>query len=210
MEMKGKVAVITGAGRGIGRAIALRCAREGMHVVLAGIGLESLSETERDLQALGAQTLIVQTDVSKLSDVENLADQAFAAFDTVDLLVNNAGVAAPGSVLESTFDDWKWVIGVNFYGVLHGVKLFAPRLIEQATPSRIVNVSSVAGIIPDGESYARNQTCCFVADRESLRRIGNESAARAGIGRSVPAGSRRSSTVATTRGRTVLAARRRS
>ena len=133
------------------------------------IYLESLSETERDLQALGAQTLIVQTDVSKLSDVENLADQAFASFDTVDLLVNNAGVASPGSVLESTFDDWKWVIGVNFYGVLHGVKLFAPRLMEQATSSRIVNVSSLAGIIPSGESYGVSKHAVLLLT-ESLHR----------------------------------------
>ena len=99
-ELKGKVAVITGAGRGIGRGIALQCAKEGMKIVLAGIGLESLTKTAADLKVMGADTLIVQTDVSLLADVENLAEKSFEAFGSVHLLVNNAGVAVPGSVCQ--------------------------------------------------------------------------------------------------------------
>ena len=152
-SFKGKVAVITGAGRGIGRGIALHCAQEGMKVVLAGIGLESLSKTAADLQALGAEVLIVQTDVSQLAAVENLAEQSFATFGAVDLLVNNAGVAVPVSVLESTFDDWNWVMQVNFYGVLYGVKVFVPKMMKQKSQSYVVNVSSLSGIAPGGGSY---------------------------------------------------------
>lgn len=152
-DFTGKVAVITGAGRGIGRGIALRCAQEGMKIVLVGIGIESLTKTADDLQAMGAETLIVQTDVSQLTDVENLAEKSFAAFGVVDLLVNNAGVAVPASVLDSTMDDWNWVMNVNFYGVLYGVKTFVPRLMEQETTSHVVNVSSLSGIAPGGGSY---------------------------------------------------------
>jgi NAD(P)-dependent dehydrogenase (short-subunit alcohol dehydrogenase family) len=152
-DFKDKVAVITGAGRGIGRGIALRCAQEGMKVVLAGYGIESISKTASDLQEIGAETLVVQTDVSQLADVENLAEKSYASFGQVDLLVNNAGVYAPGSVLSSTIDDWNWVIDVNFYGVLYGIKTFTPRMIAQETPCHVVNVSSLSGIVPGGRSY---------------------------------------------------------
>lgn len=152
-DFTGKVAVITGAGRGIGRGIALHCAQEGMKVVLAGIGMVSLTKTAADLKAIGAETLIVQTDVSQLADVENLAERSFTAFGAVDLLVNNAGVAVPASVLDSTIDDWNWVMNVNFYGVLYGVRAFIPHMMEQETTSHVVNVSSLAGIAPGGGSY---------------------------------------------------------
>jgi NAD(P)-dependent dehydrogenase (short-subunit alcohol dehydrogenase family) len=148
-----KVAVITGAGRGIGRGIALHCAQQGMKIVLAGIGMESLTKTAADLKALNAETLIVQTDTSQLEDIENLADKCYAKFGVVDLLVNNAGVAVPASILGSTLDDWNWVMNVNFYGVLYSVKVFVPRLMEQATTSHVVNVSSLSGIAPGGSSY---------------------------------------------------------
>jgi NAD(P)-dependent dehydrogenase (short-subunit alcohol dehydrogenase family) len=150
---KDKVAVITGAGRGIGRGIALHCAKEGMKVVLAGIGMESLTNTAADLDALGVESLIVQTDVSRVEEVENLAEATYEAFGQVDLLVNNAGVAAPGPVLGNTLDDWNWVMGVNFYGVLYGVKIFVPRMIAQETTSHVVNVSSLSGLAPGGGSY---------------------------------------------------------
>ena len=152
-EFRDKVAVITGAGRGIGRGIALRCAQEGMKVVLAGIGMESLTKTAADLQALGAETLIVQTDVSQLPDMENLAEKSYEAFGKVDLLVNNAGVAVLASVLDSTIDDWNWVMNVNFFGVLFGVKTFIPRMMEQTTDCHVVNVSSLSGIGMGGGSY---------------------------------------------------------
>lgn len=141
-----KVAVITGAGRGIGRGVALRCAQEGMKVVLAGIGMESLAKTAADLQAMGAETLIVQTDVSLPEEMEALAAKSFATFGAVHLLVNNAGVALPSSVLESTMDDWNWLMGVNFFGMLYGTRIFIPRMMEQKTSSHVVNVSSLAGV----------------------------------------------------------------
>jgi NADP-dependent 3-hydroxy acid dehydrogenase YdfG len=148
-DFRGKVAVITGAGRGIGRAIAFRCAKEGMKVVLAGIGMESLTKTDSDLKAMGAETLVVQTDVSLQDNVENLAEKSFEAFGEVHLLCNNAGVNARGTtVLHSTMDDWNWVMDVNFYGVLYGIRAFVPRMIERGTVGHVVNISSLAGFVP--------------------------------------------------------------
>ena len=152
-DLCGRVAVITGAGRGIGRGIALHCAKERMKVVLAGIGMESLTKTAADLKAMGAETLVVQTDVSLVADVENLTEKSFAAFGGVHLLVNNAGVGVPGTTWQISTDDWNWVMGVNFYGVLHGVRAFIPHMIEQGTESHIVNVSSLAGVVEASGSY---------------------------------------------------------
>ena len=166
-EFRDKVAVITGAGRGIGRGIALQCAKEGMKIVLAGIGLESLTKTAVDLKAMGVETLIVQTDVSLLADVENLAEKSFEAFRAVHLLVNNAGVAVPGSVLDISLNDWNWQMGVNFYGVLYGVRTFIPRMIEQDTASHVVNVSSLSGVI-EGEGPYDVSKHAVVALTEAL------------------------------------------
>ncbi|MEN8125802.1 MAG: SDR family NAD(P)-dependent oxidoreductase [Bacteroidota bacterium] len=172
-DLTDKVAVITGAGRGIGRGIALHCARHGMKVVLAGSGMESLTKTAADIEALNAETLIVQTDVSKLEDIENLANQSYEKFGSVDLLVNNAGVAVPASVLNSTLDDWNWVMNVNFYGALYSAKVFVPRLIEQTTPSHVVNVSSLSGITPGGSSYGVSKHAVFVLTESLYLELAN-------------------------------------
>jgi NAD(P)-dependent dehydrogenase (short-subunit alcohol dehydrogenase family) len=151
---RGKVAVITGAGRGIGRGIALRCGQEGMKVVLAGINLGSLLKTEKDLKNMGVSTLSVQTDVSKNEDVERLLDKTLSEFSKVHLLVNNAGVVVAKSILESNYTDWKWVMGVNFFGVLYGIKTFLPTMIQQNEECYIVNVSSLNGVICAESMYA--------------------------------------------------------
>ena len=166
-RLAGKVAVITGAGRGIGRGIALHCAKEGMKVVLAGFGMESLTKTAADLEALGAETLIVQTDVSQVEQVENLAAATVEAFGQVDLLVNNAGAAGPGKTLEITLDDWNWIMGVNFYGVLYCLRAFVPRMIKREQPSHVVNVSSLSGVVPGRGPYGVSKHA-VVALTESL------------------------------------------
>jgi len=145
-EFKDKVAVITGAASGIGRAIAERCAHEGMKVVLADIEEEALAQTEKDMKDAGWDVLSVLTDVSKFSDVEALAQKTLDAFGVVHLLCNNAGVGAGTSVWESTLADWKWVMGVNLWSVIYGVRIFVPIMIEQDSESHIVNTSSVAGL----------------------------------------------------------------
>lgn len=147
-EFTDKIAVITGASSGIGFGIAERCAQEGMKVVLAGINLENLGNAEKELKQTGAETLCVQTDVSKREDIEILAKKTIDHFGAVHLLVNNAGLGAGLSIWESTWSDWDWVMGVNLWGVIYGLKVFVPIMLEQDVPCHIVNTSSIAGLLP--------------------------------------------------------------
>jgi len=147
-EFKGKVAVVTGAANGIGYGIAERCAQLGMKVVLAGINEDNLLKAEESLQKTGAITLIVRTDVSKREDVEALAQKTLDVFGAVHLLVNNAGVGAGTTIWDSTWEDWEWVIDVNLWGVIHGVKVFMPIMLAQDVESHIVNVASIGGLLP--------------------------------------------------------------
>lgn len=147
-EFAGKVAVITGAASGIGRALAERSAREGMKVVLADIEEPALARAGAELEASGATVLAVPTDVAKLADIENLARRTIEAFGAVHLLVNNAGVGAGGAAWESTQADWEWVMGVNLWGVIHGLRVFVPIMLSQDTEGHIVNTSSMAGLLP--------------------------------------------------------------
>jgi len=168
-EFKGKVAVITGAASGIGRGIAERCVREGMKVVLADIEQANLIQAEAELKTAGATVLAAKTDVSKRSDVESLARQAFDAFGQVHLLFNNAGVGAGGAPWEATWNDWEWVMGVNLWGAIHGVKVFTPLMLQQNTECHIINTSSTAGLIVGGFSAPYSVTKhAVVALSESL------------------------------------------
>jgi NAD(P)-dependent dehydrogenase (short-subunit alcohol dehydrogenase family) len=147
-EFKDKVAVITGAANGIGFGIAERCAQLGMKVVLAGINAENLAAAEEKLKSTGAALLCVRTYVSKREEVEALAQKSLDTFGAVHLLVNNAGVGAGSNVWESSWEDWEWVIDVNLWGVIYGVKIFTPIMLAQDTEAHIVNVASVAGLVP--------------------------------------------------------------
>ena len=168
-EFAGKVAVITGAASGIGRAIAEWCVRAGMKVVLADIDDGPLNKTRAELEAMGGNVLCVRTDVSKRSDVESLAQKAFDTFGSVHLLFNNAGVAAGGPPWEATWNDWEWVIGVNLWGVIHGVKVFTPLMMAQNTECHILNTSSSAGLTAGGISAPYSVTKhAVVALSESL------------------------------------------
>lgn len=157
-DFAGKVAVVTGAASGIGRAIAERCVQEGMKVALADVDEARLEAAGADLRAMGGTVLCVRTDVSKRGDVEELARRAFDAFGQVHLLFNNAGVAAGGAPWEATWNDWEWVIGVNLWGVIHGVKVFTPRILEQKTECHIVNTASMAGLMAGGISSSYSVT----------------------------------------------------
>jgi NAD(P)-dependent dehydrogenase (short-subunit alcohol dehydrogenase family) len=168
-EFRGKVAVITGAASGIGRGIAEKCVGEGMKVVLADIDEAALSEVESELKSMGGAVLRVLTDVSKRSDIESLARMAFDTFGGVHLLFNNAGVAAGGPPWEATWNDWEWVIGVNLWGVIHGVKVFTPLMLAQNTECHIINTSSGAGLTAGGFSAPYSVTKhAVVALSESL------------------------------------------
>src|SRR5437588_10408324 len=140
-EFQGKVAVVTGAASGIGRALATRCAQEGMKVVLADIEEQALMQASQELHDTGASVLAVQTDVSKAGDVEALAQQAFDTYGAVHLLFNNAGVGTGMTVWESSLADWQWVLGVNLWGVIHGIHYFGPRMLAQDSEGHIVNTA---------------------------------------------------------------------
>jgi NAD(P)-dependent dehydrogenase (short-subunit alcohol dehydrogenase family) len=146
-DFQSKVAVITGAASGIGRALAEECVLEGMKVVLADVEEQALSRTVDELRNLGGEVRSVQTDVSSAESVEALAEDAFTAYGAVHLLFNNAGVAAGSTVWESSLADWKWVLGVNLWGVIHGVHYFVPRMLAQNEQCHIVNTASSAGLI---------------------------------------------------------------
>ncbi len=143
---QGKVAVVTGAASGIGRALAERCAKEEMKVVLADIEEPALMQASRDLAVQGAQVLAVPTDVSQAGEVETLARKAFETYSAVHLLFNNAGVGAGKSAWESSLAAWEWVLGVNLWGVIHGIHFFVPRMLEQRSEGHIVNTASMAGL----------------------------------------------------------------
>jgi len=123
-------------------------------VVLADIEEEALTLAERDVKALGASTLTVITDVSKANSVEALAKKTLDTFGAVHLLCNNAGVIANGSAWGSTLRDWKWVMGVNLWGVIHGIHVFVPIMLEQSTECHIVNTASMAGLASPAPTYA--------------------------------------------------------
>lgn len=145
-ELNGRVAVVTGAASGIGLALCQRFGREGMHVVLADIDEERLANAERAIKATGTATLAVRTDVSQETDVQALAEATLSAFGAVHVVCNNAGVfPRPGSLWEQTPQDWAWIIGVNVWGPINGLRTFVPILLEQNTEGHIVNTASVAG-----------------------------------------------------------------
>jgi NAD(P)-dependent dehydrogenase (short-subunit alcohol dehydrogenase family) len=146
-EFRDKVAVITGAASGIGRALADRCVQEGMKAVLADVELEPLTKFEASLKASGATVLAVRTDVSQARDIEALAQKTLKVFGAVHLLCNNAGVGTEAAIWESTCEEWEWVMGVNLWGVIHGVRVFVPIMLAQDEECHIVNTASMAGLI---------------------------------------------------------------
>lgn len=144
-QLEGKVAVITGGASGMGLAFARRFAAEGMRLVLADVEVPVLDEAAAELQAVGAEVLAVPTDVSDAAAMDRLAAAAFDRFGTVHVVCNNAGVSGSSApVHELTAEDWAWVLGVNLWGVIHGHRVFQPRLVEQGE-GHIVNTSSMAG-----------------------------------------------------------------
>lgn len=143
----GRVAVITGAGSGLGREFARRAHLLGMKLVLADIETPALNAVVAELGSDGAIVIGERVDVARGEDVQRLADRAFAELGGVHLLFNNAGVGSGGLVWENSDRDWQWVLGVNLWGVIHGLRHFVPRMIERGEPGHIVNTASVAGLV---------------------------------------------------------------
>lgn len=151
-QFEGRVAVITGGASGFGKEFAKLGAGLGMKLVLADVQQDALDATVAEFRAQGTPAIGVRTDVSRADQVQALADAAMAEFGTVNLLFNNAGVGAGGLVWENSLKDWDWVLGVNLYGVIHGVRIFTPLMLEAAArepgyEGHIVNTASMAGLL---------------------------------------------------------------
>jgi NAD(P)-dependent dehydrogenase (short-subunit alcohol dehydrogenase family) len=147
MELQGKVAVITGAAGGLGLALARRCLERGMRLVLADVDGAALAAAAQQLPA--AERVTAEVDVTRGDQVDSLARLAYQRFGAVHLLFNNAGVGLVKPVADTTSNDWSWVLGVNLWGVIHGIAAFLPRMQAQAGESRIVNTASAAGFLSD-------------------------------------------------------------
>jgi len=151
-NFSGKVAVITGAGSGLGREFALVASGLGMKLVLADVQADALERTTDELLAKDVEVLSMVCDVSKGAHVQELADAAIARFHGIHLVFNNAGVGSGGLIWENTEADWEWVLGVNLWGVIHGVRVFTQAMLDRAKrdpdfEGHIVNTASMAGLL---------------------------------------------------------------
>jgi NAD(P)-dependent dehydrogenase (short-subunit alcohol dehydrogenase family) len=167
-ELSGKVAVVTGAASGIGRAMAVAFAAEGMQVVLADVEVGPLEDTAAMVRDHGVETLTLPTDVSDPTQVEALAERTIGELGALHLACNNAGVSAGGLSWEIDLDTWNWVLGVNFFGVVHGLRSFIPRIIDSGG-GHVVNTASMAGLTsPPGMSPYNVTKHAVVTLSESL------------------------------------------
>jgi len=149
-EFRDRVAVVTGGGSGIGAALCWRWARAGMKVVVADIDLAAAERVSTALEAAEHVAIAAKVDVSRAAEVEQLALLAYRTYGSVDLLCNNAGIVPSGRyrpIWEYPLEDWQWALDVNLMGVVHGIRSFVPRMLEQKTPAHIVNTASVAGLV---------------------------------------------------------------
>ncbi|MEQ1519156.1 MAG: SDR family NAD(P)-dependent oxidoreductase, partial [Usitatibacteraceae bacterium] len=160
-DFKNKVAVITGGASGLGRAFADKAASLGMKLVLADLREEPLQQAASELRAAGAEVVSLAGDVSKGAYIDSLAVLATETFGAVHCVFNNAGVGSGGLIWENTVKDWEWVLNVNLWGVIHGVRTFTPLMLAAATKDpayegHILSVASIAGLIAPGLMGAYN------------------------------------------------------
>jgi NAD(P)-dependent dehydrogenase (short-subunit alcohol dehydrogenase family) len=156
-DLRDKVAVITGGASGIGKAVATLAAAEGMKVVLADIEEPVLKEAEAELSGQGADVISVVTDVADANSVHELRDQALRRYGAVHLIHNNAGVGVGGPLWTVCEEEWRWILGVNLWGVIHGIATFVPLFIDQGE-GHVVNTASVAGLTSSGMIGPYNAT----------------------------------------------------
>lgn len=154
-SFQNKIAVITGAAEGIGKCLAARAAAQGMKLVLADLNPAALEKTAAEFAAGGTEVVTMQVDVSNGDQIEALAERAYSAFGAVHVLCNNAGIGVGNTAWETTLKEWEWVLGVNLYGVIHGLRSFIPRMLAGGQEGHIVNTASAAGLLtaPSMASY---------------------------------------------------------
>jgi NAD(P)-dependent dehydrogenase (short-subunit alcohol dehydrogenase family) len=154
-DLEGKVAVVTGGASGIGRAMAERFGREGMKVVLADIEEAALEVAVKEMRQAELDVIGVRTDVSSAESVEALAQATLRQYGKVNLVCNNAGVfLGMKPMWESTLKDWQWIMGVNLWGVIHGVRTFVPLMLESGEEGHVVNTASQAGVVTANSIYS--------------------------------------------------------
>ncbi|MBD3254556.1 MAG: SDR family NAD(P)-dependent oxidoreductase [Candidatus Lokiarchaeota archaeon] len=152
-DFMNKVALITGGASGIGLGIAKRCVEEGIHIILADTDQDKLEKAKTNLKKQDIEVLAIRTDVSKVKQVEKLAERALKEFGELNLLFNNAGIYTVNQIWNHTLADYKWIISVNLWGVIHCLHIFLPILINQKCNSHIVNTASMSGFLPGQGIY---------------------------------------------------------
>lgn len=176
-NLTGKTVLVTGAASGIGRETALAFARRGADLAICDINEAGLTRTVDDVRALGRKALSWRVDVSSLEQMQQLATNVHAEVEALDVLVNNAGVAVGGGLLDTTMDDWNWILGINLKGVIHGCHCFLPNMVARRRGGHVVNIASTASYLPTETLLAYTTTKYAVlglseALREELHRYG--------------------------------------
>jgi NAD(P)-dependent dehydrogenase (short-subunit alcohol dehydrogenase family) len=169
--LKDKTAVVTGGGSGIGRSIALALADAGAHVVVTDIQEATAVAVAAEVRSRGSRSLAVTCDVATHAEVVSLADKAYSEFGAIDILCNNAGVSwrPYRSILDATLDDWRFMLGINLWGVVHGLDVFLPRMRRQASHKHIVNTASLGGLIPlEGHALYSSTKAAVVGLSEAI------------------------------------------
>ncbi|OBI12134.1 SDR family NAD(P)-dependent oxidoreductase [Mycobacterium sp. E2497] len=157
-DLSGRVVAITGAGSGIGRELALLCAQRGANLALCDINDAAVAETAEAARGLGRDVITRRVDVSDPEQMTGFADAAFAHFNGVDIVVNNAGVGLVGGFLDTSLKDWEWLVSINLMGVVHGCDAFVPAMINSGRGGHVVNLSSAAGLLANPALSAYSAT----------------------------------------------------
>jgi NAD(P)-dependent dehydrogenase (short-subunit alcohol dehydrogenase family) len=169
-NLRDRTALVTGAGSGIGRASALAFARRGANLALCDLDEGGLAETEAEARKLGVEVLSRRVDVASAEQMQAFADAVHARFEAVDVLMNNAGVGLGGGLLETSLEDWHWIVDINLFGVVHGIHHFVPAMVRRARGGHVVNVASMAGYVAGSMLPAYTTTkFAVIGLSESLR-----------------------------------------
>lgn len=153
-RLKGKVAIITGGAKGIGRAIALRFAQEGADIAIADICTDSMSSAEKEIRALGRECIGRQTDVADRENVERTVQAVLDRFSNIDILVNNAGIIVFGSIMECAPEDWKRMLDVDLTGALHCAQIVGQHMQQRNRGGRLIHIGSTASLLPTAQQGA--------------------------------------------------------
>jgi 3-oxoacyl-[acyl-carrier protein] reductase len=172
MDLKGKVAIVTGGGQGIGKAIVTRLAQSGANVVVADVNLEQATHTAQEIQALGVDAIALKVDVSDRASVESAIKQVFDRFERVDILVNNAGITRDNLILRMKPEDWDLVLAINLKGAFNCTQALLPKLLKQRS-GRIVNIASVMGLVgnPGQANYSASKAGLIGFTRSAAKEV---------------------------------------